>query len=173
VGQGISQAFTDRGYTVQGYDIQDSAEHNLYKGSVMTEVVEQASRQGLLILNSTVRQIEYLNRAWLLMRSQPHSQLIVIGSASTRWPQWAEFTGVDQGYIAQKLTLEAMVRQHQRWQLEHQCRTPRLTLVRPGLVEGLPAQHIPGAKLSAVDLGHCIVNIVEQPVGILDITITA
>jgi hypothetical protein len=92
LGASIARRFELDGYTVSGWDMAENPEHNLMSDSVLAAVAKDCEDAMYFINNAQPRQVDYLEAVHELWLGQMDRVIINIGSCSTYFQTYAQFT---------------------------------------------------------------------------------
>ena len=92
LGASIARRFELDGYTVSGWDVAENPQHNLMSDAVLEAVVKDCEDAVCFVNNARPRQVDYLEAVHELWRGQLDRTIINIGSCSTYFQTYAQFT---------------------------------------------------------------------------------
>jgi hypothetical protein len=154
------------GYTICGYDRSVNPLHDLYEDSVLEQVVADCSDAQLIVLNSRIRSIDYLDRVWALRRNQL-CHIITISSATNYFLKFQDRDPSYHLYAAYKARLDQRVKDLLREFWLDSLKGPWITNIRPGYMDVAEHENKSHYKqeprVVAQEIMHCIQRVSTEP----------
>jgi hypothetical protein len=155
----LCELLESNGYTICGYDRSVNSEHDLYEDSVLEQVVADCTDAQLIVLNSRIRTIEYLDRIWALRRDQA-CHIVTMSSATNYFLKFQDRNPGYHLYAGYKARLDQRVKDLLRESWKESLKGPWITNIRPGFMD--VAEHLDKShykqdtRVVAEEIMHCI-----------------